>query len=887
MNALIGTEIRDIRIRGNYFNPRSLLARRDLHSSRRENLVANSPGYSPPVVEFELCDGSTGSIVVSESDIPFLCDDDMAKAQKHLALILNARGGDQQAASQLASALREHPWEAGERVQPRESSFVVPCSSSQIHSEQYISQKGFILLKLSQLGYPVPDFVVLTSHAYNDRAHHLDNHLADALQQLEALTLQKLGDGRSPLVFAVRCATARYIPGVMDTYLNVGVTEGTLPYLEKMYGAEAAGKMFLNNLRNLCHALGRYDLADAVNSDLSPDEVIRLIDRLSEFVRKTDSALLEDPYRQAAFFARQAYRHFEENQDLVLTLCRGTEHYPSLILQRMICTVRHENAYAGVISSRHTQTGLGIELQTARNIFGEEMMTGTAEIDTTVFEDREAIKDTFPAVYHFVPHLEDLEKDFESPVTIEFAVEATKRHQSFALLQLNETGMAGRAAITAVVDLHKSGAISRQRVTELIRPYHIKQLTSDTIDEKDFNVLNAFCSGVAVLPRSAVSARVYFTGDAALQAKGQGDKVCLCQQTFVPTDTVVMREVDAIISLTSAAVHVVTICQSLGIPALLSLEKNGVSVRDNTLVNSAGRVIREGDWITVSSRRRAIYEGKAKFKPARLLRYMRGEPVQLDEEERQTFAAIAYSYRYYQQLTRGLEADKISTLSEVVRLVNFELRGESQEAKQLVNSWFDERENRYMEEVLKSDIGDHLGQSNVFDMLTLERKIRFFKRALGKCSRERISGYEAGAFMLGRFLCLRYPIAFWRCFSPPDIGLLVNEWILFQKYMHILQSVGERKILQARKQILRGGLEQLSLHPGNVQPLIKLKLSGARLEEARQALPDWTDAQSAKVLELLQQPYRAFYDFNAPWSVSQLEKICQEENLPLPRPDDT
>ena len=118
-----------------------------------------------------------------------------------------------------------------------------------------------------------------------------------------------------------------------------------------------------------------------------------------------------------------------------------------------------------------------------------------------------------------------------------------------------------------------------ERVTELIRPYHIKQLTSDTIDQEDFDVLTSFCSGVAVLPRSAVSARVYFTGDAALRAKSEGEKVCLCKKTFVPTDTVVMREMDAIISLTSAAVHVVTICQSLGIPALLSLEKNGVTLR--------------------------------------------------------------------------------------------------------------------------------------------------------------------------------------------------------------------------------------------------------------------------------------------------------------------
>jgi hypothetical protein len=677
----------------------------------------------------------------------------------------------------------------------------------------------------------------------------------------------------------------------MDTYLNVGVTESTLPCLEKMYGSVAARKMFLNNLRNLCRFLHREEhaaIVSAVKSDLAPDEVMGLTERLSDIIRQTDKRLVEDPFAQAAFFAKQAYKDFEENQALVLSLCRGTEHYPSLIMQKMICTVRHETSYAGVVYSRDTKTGLGIELQTAHNIFGEEIMTGTAEIQSTSFEDREAIKNTFPAVYHFVPHLGDLEREFESPVTIEFAVEATKRYQWFALLQLNETGMAGRAALTSAMDLHKSGTISRERVTDLIRPYHLKQLTSDTIDEEVFRTLTSFCSGVSVLPRSAVSARVYFTPEDALKAKRDGEKVCLCKKTFVPTDTVVMREVDAILSLTSAAIHVVTICQSMGIPALLNLEKSGVSWEPGgSLVNSSGREIKEGDWITLSSRRRTIYEGKATFKPARLLRYMKGEPVELDEEDRKSFASIAYAYRYYQQLIRGLTVEQVSTLNEVIRLVNFEMRGESEEAAQLVNSWFDDREQLYIEEVLKSDIGDHLGQGNVFEKLTLDRKTRFFKGALAKCTREHISGYEAGAFMLGRFLSFRYPAAFWKSFSPAEIGLLVNEWVLFEKYMQLLHKVGERRVLMARKQILKDGLDQLSLQPGHVQCFITLKLSGTRLEEARDSLPDWSDPQSVRVLELLQQPYSVFYNFNAVWSVSQLEKICREENLPLPLPDDT
>jgi len=335
---------------------------------------------------------------------------------------------------------------------------------------------------------------------------------------------------------------------------------------------------------------------------------------------------------------------------------------------------------------------------------------------------------------------------------------------------------------------------------------------------------------------------------------------------------------------------VVTICQSLGIPGLLSMEKSGVRLEpqeDGGLINAEGVELHEGDWVTISSRLATVYVGRAHFRPGRLLRFMQGESFALDGDEKTSFAQIAYAFRYYQQLNRGLEFDQTSTLSEVIRLVNFELRTDTDSARRLVNAWFDNHEELYSEEVLKSDIGDHLGQSNVFEMLTIERKIRFFRRTLAMLTQSHLSGYEAGAFMLGRFLCLRYPVKFWKAFTPIEIGLLVNEWVLFEKYMQVLHNVGERRVLLARKQILKNGLEELALHAGNLSwGLITLKLSHAPLDEAVRALPDWSDAQTRSVLDMLQQPFRYFYDFKACWSVRQLEKICKEENIRLPNPDD-
>ena len=386
MKPLTAPAIRDFRVRGNYFTQRSLLSHKEIHHLDRDKVLPERPGYSPPVVEYDAEGGESGSLTVSEIDIPLLCDNDVEKSKQYLSVLMQARGGDREAARELLALSERHPWlrkTATRRA--TESRFVVPCTSEEVHSDKDISQKGNILLKLSQEGYPVPDFVVLTSQAFLDHSQPPESYLAEAIEQLEILTLQQLGSATDPLVFAIRSATTRYLPGVMDTYLNVGVSERTLPCLEELYGAAVARRMFLNNLRNLCNALdseASAALVAEVRSGLAASEVDRLIERFGDIIRKSDPALLEEPFAQAALIVRHSYETYEQNRDLLLTLCRGAERdsepYPSLIMQKMVCTVRAEESYAGVLCSRHTQTGSGSELQTARNIFGEEMMTGTA-----------------------------------------------------------------------------------------------------------------------------------------------------------------------------------------------------------------------------------------------------------------------------------------------------------------------------------------------------------------------------------------------------------------------------------------------------------------------------------------------------------------------------
>jgi len=885
-----------VRVRGNFPNSRSLLCSAENRCGEEKKGVRRLPGYSPPIAEYwtrENAGDGPEEIAIRDIDLPLLCRPDLEQAREHMGAILRARRGDPAARKKLDELTNRNIQELKSKLDTAglvENRFAVPSSSEETYPATRISHKGITLLELSRLGYPVPDFVILTADTYTGWETNWEDYLGTALGDLERLTGQKLGASNDPLIFAIRCAMPDYIPGVMPTYLNVGVTEGILPVLEDKYGAGVARRIYLNNLKNLFKSQDReaYEpLREKINRARSLDEVNDLIDRMSTAVRKRDRSLLEDPFRQAAFLLNQSRDYFEKNTDLLITFSRGEQHYPSIIMQKMVCSVRDAQSYVGVLYSRNSQSGEGLQLEFAHNIFGEDIMTGTVEPEQISFEDGSEIKDDFSAVAFFSPQLREIEREFESPATIEFAAEASKGHQFFALLQLNRTEMSGRAAFISTINLLKEGTITRRKVPELILPYHIKQMESDTIEKSSFQNLDLFSPGISIIPRSAVSAQIYFSADTALRAKRRGESVCLCKKSFVPSDTVVMREMNAILSLTSAAIHVVTICRSFGIPALLSLEKQGVAVlEEGRIVNSSGAEINEGDWVTISSRRQAVFAGKAKFKPARLIRYMNGEKVKFEEGEREVFDNMAYAYRYYQQLVRGLKLDQIFTLNELVRLVNLELRGEKDEARKLVRAWFDTHESIYVDEILVSELGDHLNQHTVFDMLKPDQKKTFFKKALAKCRREGVSGLKAGAFMLGRFLSLPKPVSFWRAFDIIEICLLVNEWVLFEKYMQVLYEVGERKVLRAKKKILQNGLDKLHLHPGNVTCLMPLKLSGVPLDQATKSAPDCCDPQTFEVLQLLQRPYREFYDFDSTWSLKDLEDLCAANDVSIPGPDD-
>ncbi|MCK9203149.1 MAG: hypothetical protein M0P58_01785 [Bacteroidales bacterium] len=886
-NAMASGNILQFRLR-DYF-PNFHTIRDILRDSPSGESTINQPGALSPELEIRMeGDDFFNPVPISRIDAAILCQPDHSEVSRYLNILYHSKQNDKDAIREKSLLREKYLRILRKKFGPIvfiEHENVVPSITDKPYDELILSQKGKVLLNLYQEGYPVPDFCIITSSSFLAEKTERDNYLRETIFNLEKMTGEKLGDPDQALVFAMRCATPQYIPGLMPTYLNIGVTKTSFRSLEKRYGRSVANKIYLNNLQSVCQILNpQQEFFRSPQEERTPDndDIEDQISRLFQKITILDERILYDAHYQVKVFMGYSHSFFTRNQDLIYTFQQGHTTYPSLILQKMVWTIRNQDSYPGVLYSRHPRTGLGMQIESVREIFGEEIMTGTIHAEQKEYFNREEIKEEFPAIYHFTPMLPKLEVKLKSPATIEFAVESYNGISLFAILQLNMSELTGRSTMLTAIDLYQKKIISKKRVIQLIKPYHLRQIFSERIDDDSMKSLTLFGYGVSVLPRSAVSTRIYFTMARALEAKKKGEKVCLCKDNFIPSETIFMAELDVILSMNPLAIHVVTACLGYGIPAFINLKNHHMRLEENAIINAENVTLHEGDWITVSSKHHCIYIGKATFKPARFQKYLEGQALEMELKEEKVFVNMALAYRSYQEILNTLKTEEAMTLPDVVKLIRNDYEHQPVKASEFVNGWFDLNAEHYYTEILKSGLGSHLDQHKIYTLLTTKRKIQFFKNIIRICQSKKISGFSAGAFMLGRFLCQPHHVAFWKAFDTAEIIFLLNEYILFEKYMQVLSELGERHLSRTRNKILTEDLNTITLALIDPEIFIPLKLCSVNWQVINDQIGSKQDHDTQHLINQLQKPYGILFDYDRPWSFERLKSICDTEKIEIP-----
>jgi len=105
--------------------------------------------------------------------------------------------------------------------------------------------KGANLAEMSRLGIPVPPGFTITTkvctHFMNTKGKYpkgLKGEVETALNKVEKIMGSRFGDTKNPLLFSVRSGARISMPGMMETVLNIGLTESTIPGLVSKSGNE-------------------------------------------------------------------------------------------------------------------------------------------------------------------------------------------------------------------------------------------------------------------------------------------------------------------------------------------------------------------------------------------------------------------------------------------------------------------------------------------------------------------------------------------------------------------------------------------------------------------------------------------------------------------------
>ena len=436
-----------------------------------------------------------------------------------------------------------------------------------------VGGKAWSIARMRTLGLPVPPAFAVTTDAcrafLKDGAlpPELGDELARGVTMLEAATGRGFGATQRPLLVAVRSGSAVSMPGMMDTVLNLGMTDAA----EAALGEETRDTKFAADThRRFREMYGRIVLCaptatGAEEIPISPHE------QLAAAVR----AVFESWNSRRA---KRYRRHHDIPDDM------GT----AVTVQAMVFGNLGETSGSGVLFSRNPLTGapepFGEYLATAQ---GEDVVSGTI---TPLALD--ALRDDMPGIHEqLLSAATLLEAENGDVQDIEFTIQ---RGELF-LLQSRAAKRAPAAALRIAVDMAHEDTISRAEAVSRVNAEQARTLLCPRLLPGAAEAAELLAKGEAACQGVGVG-HVVLDADAAEVEAAKGRDVILVRPTTSPEDVHGMLVARAVVTASGGATsHAAVISRALGLPCVVGCGEGVLHGHDGaevTVDGAAGAVYR-------------------------------------------------------------------------------------------------------------------------------------------------------------------------------------------------------------------------------------------------------------------------------------------------------
>jgi pyruvate,orthophosphate dikinase len=491
--------------------------------------------------------------------------------------------------------------------------------------------KGAGMFDMTRAGVPVPPFFTATTEACNAYSAQgsfpegLWSQMLSALKKVEAKAGKSFGDPKNPLLVSCRSGAKFSMPGMMDTVLNLGLTDATAEGMIKLTGNP---RFVWDSYRRLVDMFGSVVLGIEdeafegplaqikakkgykLDTDMKAEDWKELTATFKAVIKKHKGFdFPQDPFKQLELATEAVFKSWNGKRAVDY---RRKENIPddlgtAVNIVTMVFGNMGNDSGTGVAFTRNPSTG-------DKKMMGEYLLNAQGEDVVAGIRNTEPIENMvkeMPEVYHqFMDITSRLEKHYKEVQDVEFTIE----HGKLWMLQTRNAKRTAKAAVTIAVDMANDGLITKEDAIGRVTTDQLDTLLHPQFDTKAMAAAKKegrfYAKGVNASPGAAVG-QVYFDADTAERMAKEHKQNTIMARPFTKPDDVhgMIASKGVLTSEGGAASHAAVVARQFGIPCVVAAIGLKIDL-EKRLMTCDGKTVKEGEWISVDGTTGEVYIGQ-------------------------------------------------------------------------------------------------------------------------------------------------------------------------------------------------------------------------------------------------------------------------------------
>ncbi len=492
---------------------------------------------------------------------------------------------------------------------------------------ELLGGKGANLAEMTNLGMPVPQGFTVTTEActryYTDGkviGQDIVDQILAAMAETEKIAGKKFGDEENPFLVSVRSGARASMPGMMDTILNLGLTDKAVIGLAKLTNNEHfaydAYRRFIAMFSDVVMEIPKSEFEAVLDEfkenkgvkfdrDLSAEDLKQVVVRFKEIYKKHMGVdFPQDPTTQLMEAVKAVFRSWDNPRAIYY---RRMNDIPgdwgtAVNVQAMVFGNMGETSGTGVAFTRNPSTG-------EKKLYGEYLLNAQGEDVVAGIRTPEPIshlQEQMPEVYQqFIDIADKLEAHYRDMQDMEYTIERGKLY----MLQTRNGKRTAAAALKIAVDLVDEGVLSEEEAVLKVEPKQLDSLLHPNFDAAAIKKAPVIAKGLPASPGAATGA-IYFTADEAAEHGKNKEKVILVRRETTPEDIEGMDFSQGILTVFGGMTsHAAVVARGMGRAAVVGCGDLKINEEAKT-VTVADKTYHEGDFISLDGSTGNVYDGQ-------------------------------------------------------------------------------------------------------------------------------------------------------------------------------------------------------------------------------------------------------------------------------------